>query len=63
MFSIMEVDLHFSISVILLSCLALTASADPQKNANEEEAKQFLAEYDVAYGVLLNEATKASWNY
>ena len=33
------------------------------KNSNEEEAKQFLEEYDVEFGKLLNEATIASWSY
>ena len=33
------------------------------QNTNEEEAKEFLASYDVQYGILLNLATKASWNY
>jgi len=56
-------------SITLLSCVLLSSSftfnafASQHKNSNEEDAKNFLEEYNVAYGVLLNEATKASWNY
>ena len=52
--------------ILLLSIVATTILVSftaAQENNNEEEAKEFLAEYDAAYGALLNEATKASWNY
>ena len=34
-----------------------------RKNTNEEEAKQFLQDYNQKYGHLLNNFTLASWNY
>ena len=46
---------------LVISFLAILAAA--QNNDNEEEAKEFLAQYDEAYGLLRSEATKASWNY
>merc|ERR1711936_215646 len=48
---------------VLIATTFLASLIAAQGNNNEEGAKQFLAEYDAAYGALLNEATKASWNY
>ena len=49
------------LTLIVLNVLFLQASYG--QNTNEEDAIKFLAEYDVQYGILLNLATKASWNY
>jgi len=60
----MELIRQFWTSWVLLICVSTPAWAvSSEWNDNEEEARQFLAEYDTAYGVLLNEATKASWKY
>jgi len=50
-------------SAVLFFCLCISALTSPEKNTDEEEAKKFLKEYNAAFGILLNEATKASWNY
>ena len=41
----------------------LSSSYVIENNSNEDDAKQFLEEYNEDYGVLLNGATKGSWNY
>ena len=43
--------------------VTITTSKVLPKNSNEEEAKDFLKEYNEKYGNLLNEYTIASWNY
>lgn len=42
---------------------AVEAAAEADKNTNETEAIEFLAEYNEVYGKLLNEYTLASWAY
>ena len=43
--------------------MSATSNIVVRKNTNEDEAKEFLQEYDVKYGRLLNDFTISSWNY
>ena len=43
--------------------MSATCNIVVRKNTNEDEAKEFLQEYDVKYGRLLNDFTISSWNY
>ena len=49
------------VAVTIPSLLALTK--DPVLNEVELAVDEFLQEYDLSLGTLLNEQTKAQWNY
>ena len=54
---------HLSLKTNFQVFVTITTSKVLPKNNNEEEAKDFLKEYNEKYGNLLNEYTIASWNY
>ena len=49
------------VTVVVQSSPAL--SDDTSLNEVEIAANEFLQEYDLNYGILLNEKTKGQWNY
>jgi len=48
---------------IFLSCFLILNLGQSFGNNNEEDAKEFLAKYNIEAGILTNEMTVADWNY